>query len=175
MSVDEIESGDAMPSEQSTENAASRGKPRQMSMNESLVRPVLDRIESMEKEFSEKLDLLAENRRLSGEVRRLDQELARRDVEIEKFKSELVYQKRLLEKEIEDRRRALEERWALMDREVSDRVAREREEFERRLASERSIWSERLKQGEEKFASDLAELQKKEGFWSRLIRMLTWS
>lgn len=176
LSVDETEPAAAVSTEQNMEPAASsRNKPRQMSMSESLVRPVLDRIVSLERELAERLDLLAENRKLTADVHRLDQDVTRKDAEIEKLKNDLVYQKRLLEKEIEDRMRVLDEKWAMMDKEVSDRVARERDEFEKRLAAERNLWSERLRQEEERYAVELAEMQKKEGFWSRLVKMLTWS
>lgn len=153
----------------------SRAGARQLSMSDSFLRPLTERIEAMEKELLERLDLLCENRKISEELRRKEGEIARKEVEIETLKRDLVYQKRLLEKEIEDRMRSLDEKWALMDREVAERVARERDEFENRLARERSIWSERLVREQEKYAAGLAELQTKEGFWARLVRMLTWS
>jgi hypothetical protein len=140
-----------------------------------MAKPIVERIAALEKELSLRLDLASENMRMCRELRQKDQEIADRDVEIEKLKRDLVYQKRLLEKEIEDRTRMLDEKWALMDREVSERVARERDEFEKRLAFERSTNSERLEQEQEKFAASLAELQTRGGFWSRLVKMLTWS
>jgi hypothetical protein len=136
---------------------------------------ILERISALEKELSFRLDLVAENMRITGELRLKDQEIARKDIEIEKLQRDLIYQKRLLEKEIEDRMRVLDEKWALMDREVSERVARERDEFEKRLALERDAWAERLSREQEKYAAGLAELQTKGGFWSRLVKMLTWS
>ena len=93
---------------------------------------ILERISALEKELSFRLDLAAENMRIAGELRLKDQEIARKDIEIEKLQRDLIYQKRLLEKEIEDRLRVLDEKRALMDREVSDRVARERDEFEKK-------------------------------------------
>jgi chromosome segregation ATPase len=151
------------------------GRPRQISFSEAMAQPIVERISALEKEISSRLDLVSENRQIVRELRQKDQEIADRDIEIEKLKRDLVYQKRLLEKEIEDRMRLLDEKWALMDREVSERVARERDEFEKRLELERNTWSERLSQEQEKFADSLAELQTKGGFWSRLVKMLTWS
>jgi excisionase family DNA binding protein len=151
------------------------GRPRQVSIFEAIVRPVLDRIAALEKQVAEGFFLLSENQHLAEEVRRLERELALKDTETEKLKRDLVYQKKLLEKEVEDRMRVLDEKWALMDREMSERVVREREEFEGRLARERSTWSDRLAAEQERFESNLAQLRSKEGFWSRLLRMLTWS
>ncbi len=176
LKFDESEIEALAPAEQApAPDARPAGKPRQMSMPEALVRPVLDRMAALEAQVAEKLDLLAENRRLTEEIRHADRELASKDTEIEKLKRDLVYQKKLLEKEIEDRMRVLDEKWALMDREVSERIAREREEFEARLARERSTWSDRLAAEQEKFEADLARMRSKEGFWTRLLRMLTWS
>ncbi len=156
-------------------DARPAGRPRQMSIPEAVVRPVLDRIAALETQVAEKLDLLSENRNMADEIRHMERELALKDTEIEKLKRDLVYQKKLLEKEIEDRMRVLDEKRALMDREISERISREREEFEARLARERSTWSDRLAAEQEKFKTDLARMRSKEGFWARLLRMLTWS
>jgi hypothetical protein len=151
------------------------GRPRQISISETMSIPILERISALEKELSFRLDLVDENRRIADELRLKEQAIAAKDIVIEKLQRDLIYQKRLLEKEVEDRTRVLDEKWALMDREVSERVARERDEFEKRLALERSTWSERLAQEQEKYAASLTELQTRGGFWSRLVKMLTWS
>ncbi|MEM5785985.1 MAG: hypothetical protein AAGU11_01625 [Syntrophobacteraceae bacterium] len=150
-------------------------RPRQISFSDALVHPVLERVAALEKTLAEKLDLFDENRRLAEELRGRDREIAQKDMEIEKLKRDLVYQKRLLEKEIEDRVRVLEEKKAIMDGEFAERVARERDEFERRIALERNTWSDRLAMEQEKFEAAISEAQARGGFWSRLSRMLTWS
>jgi len=151
------------------------GKPRQASISDALIRPLLERIAGLENVVSERLALADENRTFAEELRRKDREIALRDTEIEKLKRDLMYQKRLLEKEVGDRSRVLEEKKALMDREISERIARERDGFENRLAMERGIWSERLAREQEKHKETINEMQSKEGFFARLMRMLTWS
>lgn len=164
-----------VPVKNGTPHPATNDRPRQISFSESLVHPILERITALQREVSERLALVDENKRLSEELKLRDREIARKDIEIETLKRDLVYQKKLLEKEIGDRARVLEEKRALMDREITERIARERDEFERRLAEEKDAWADRLTREQEKHAASLAEIQTKEGFWSRFIKMLTWS
>ncbi|MGA2404958.1 MAG: hypothetical protein ABSG91_25185, partial [Syntrophobacteraceae bacterium] len=137
--------------------------------------PLVERISALERQFAEKLALLAENGRLAQELRQAHLDIAGRDTEIEKLRGDMVYQKKLLEKEVEDCTRLLDEKWALMDREVSERVSRERDEFETILQAERTLWSERLAHERHTFELQIAQLQTKQGFWTRLMKMLTWS
>lgn len=175
MSIDEDSVNALLPEPRQEAPPAPSKTPRQMSFPEMMLRPLAERLSVLEKTISEKLDLAEENRRLTKESWQKDQEIAARDVEIEKLKRDLLYQKRLLEKEIEDRMRVLEEKAAFMDRELTERIARERDEFENRLLIERSAWSDRLAREQERYAASLAELQNRAGFWTRLVRMLTWS
>ncbi len=62
-----------------------------------------------------------------------------------------------------------------MDREVSERVSRERDQFETILQAERTLWSERAAHDRHVFEAEIANLQAKQGFLTRLIKMLTWS
>lgn len=71
--------------------------------------------------------------------------------------------------------RLLDEKWALMDREISERISRERNEFETKLQAERTLWSERLANERRAFELKIAQLQTKQGFWTRLMKILTWS
>jgi hypothetical protein len=64
---------------------------------------------------------------------------------------------------------------ALMEQEASKRAAHQRELLEQRLAEERRICSEKLAQEQERFAQRLLAMRQEEGFWSRLMRMITWS
>ncbi|MHC1727197.1 MAG: helix-turn-helix domain-containing protein [Syntrophobacteraceae bacterium] len=173
--IDESELEALLPPEHLEQKSSVAARPRQVSLPEMLVRPLTERISALEKEVSEQIGLISENRRLIEELRHKDREIAARDTEIERLKCDLVYQKRLLEKEIEDRMRVLDEKRVSMDRELSSRVGRERDEFVTRLEAERMLWSERLAREQEKCAAEVAELQTKQGFWTRLARMLTWS
>ncbi len=175
LAIDESELGGLLCRPNLETVASAPGKPRQLSLPEMLIRPVIERIAALEKELSEKMNLLIENRRLTEELRQTFLDAAGKDKEIEKLKADLVYQKRLMEKEIEEHARLLDAKWALMEREVAERIARERSEFERRLQAESALWSERLAREQERFEADIAELRSKQGFWTRLMKMLTWS
>jgi len=150
-------------------------RPRQVSLPEMLTGPLIERISGLERELSEKLDLVAENRRLEQELHKAQLDIAGRDSEIEKLRGDMDARKRLLEKETEDRLRVSDEERALIDREVSERISSERDEFETILETERAVWSERLANERRKFEAELEQLRAKEGLWTRLIRMLTWS
>jgi excisionase family DNA binding protein len=159
------------------ENEASRAdldRPSAPSREEALD-VVLSRLAALEGQITEKWQLFTENQRLHQQICERDQELAARKLEIEKLRRDLVYQKRLCEKEIEDHRLAQQEKWALMEKEASEQMARERERLEERLIEERSIWSEKVAQEQERFAQRLAAMRDQEGFWSRLMKMITWS
>jgi chromosome segregation ATPase len=155
--------------------AAVASRPRQVSLPEMLAGPLTERISALEKELSEKLDLLAENRKLEQELQQSRLDIASRDAEIDRLKDDLAGREGPLEKQAEDRPRALDEERASMEREFSERISRERDEFEEVLQAERTSWSERLAAERCKLESELEQLKTKEGFWTRLIRMLTWS
>jgi excisionase family DNA binding protein len=136
---------------------------------------LLSRLTALEGQIIEKWQIFTENQRLHQVIRDQDLELTARKLEIEKLRRDLVYQKRLCEKEIEDHRLAQQEKWALMEKEASERMALEREQLEQRLVEEHTIWSEKLAQEQERFAQRLAAMRDQEGFWSRLMKMITWS
>ena len=157
------------------ETGRKSGAPKQTSFSDAVVRPVLERLTALEEDLSEKFGFLEENRRLFSEIRRIEQELSKRDHELERLQQDLVYQKRLFEKEIQDYARLLDEKWAVREQETEDRLERQSEEFEQRLEIERNIWSEKLDREQERSAAALAEAQRRQGLWSRFVRMLTWS
>jgi excisionase family DNA binding protein len=149
--------------------------PKQTSLSDAVVRPVLERLSALERQLSERLDVIDENRRLAEEIRKSEQQIALRDQELEKLKRDLLYQKKIFEKELQDYAKLLDEKWAVREQEVEDRIDREREGFEQRLVLEKSVWSERLAQEQEKHAACLADAQRGQGFWAKIVRMLTWS
>jgi regulator of replication initiation timing len=155
--------------------AALSGRPRQVSLPEMMAGPMAERISVLEKTLAEKADLLAENKRLELELHKARIDIADRDAEIEKLKGETTARKAFLEKEAEDRLQELNEERARMEREVSERAARERKELGTVLQAERLLWSERLENERSRFEAELDQLQTKGGFWTRFIRMLTWS
>ena len=143
--------------------------------HEDSLEVILSRLASLEAQVTEKWQEDAENKRLRELLREQDRRLAEKDLELEKLRRDLVYQKRLSEKEVEDQRLALEEKWALIEEEASKSAAQERDLLEQRLIQERDRCSERLAQQQERFAQELAAMRNQEGFWSRLMKMITWS
>lgn len=150
---------------------ATPGRPRQLSLPEMLAGPLTERIGGIEKVLSERLDLLAENKRLDQDLTRARADLAAREAELQKLKVE----KAVLEKEAMERQRSLDERREFMEKEFSDRSSREREEFEGRLQTEKKAWAERFAEERRKYASELQHLKSNQGFWNKLVKMLTWS
>lgn len=140
-----------------------------------VVKPVLERLSLLENQMEEQWNLLRENRRLSEELRRMEKELSGKDVEIEKLRRDLLYRQRLFEKELEDNRRSFQEKCELIERDAAGKAALEREYLEKMMATEQSVWAERLAQEKERYERNLAESQREEGFWSKLMKMMTWS
>jgi excisionase family DNA binding protein len=136
---------------------------------------IRNRLAAVEAQIAEQWQLVAENQRLQELLREHARHMADKDLEIEKSRRDLVYQKRLGEKELEDHRLAFEEKQELMAKEASEKIAHERELLERRLIQEQHLWSERLAQEQERFAQRLAAMRDEEGFWARLMKMITWS
>ena len=143
--------------------------------HEDSLEVILSRLASLEAQVTEMWQEDAENKRLRELLREQDRRLAEKDLELEKLRRDLVYQKRLSEKEVEDQRLAFEEKWALIEEEAAKRAAQERDLLEQRLIQERDRCSERLAQQQERFAQELAAMRNQEGFWSRLMKMITWS
>jgi len=152
--------------------AAVSTRPRQVAFPEMMGGPLAERISVLEKALSEKVDILAENKRLELELHKAHLDLADRDLEIEKLKEAATGQKAPTEDK--DRLKALSEEWARMERELTERISQERDEFETVLQAERNLWAERLANERSRFGSELEELRKKEGFWARIVRMITW-
>jgi excisionase family DNA binding protein len=133
------------------------------------------RLSAVEGQIAEQRQLLAENQRLHELLRQHDRQMAEKDIEIEKLRRDLIYQQKLCEKELEDHRQAVAEKCVLSEREASERIARERELLEQRLIQEQHLWSERLAQEQERCAQRLVAMHNQEGFWARLMKMITWS
>jgi excisionase family DNA binding protein len=142
---------------------------------EDVLEDISRRLMALEGQIMEKWQLSVENQRLHQLILEQGQELAERKLEIEKLRRDLVYQKRLCEKELEDRRQALQEKWALIEKEMAERMAQDRERLEQRLIEERNLWTERLAEEQERYARQLAAMHNQEGFWARLMKMITWS
>jgi excisionase family DNA binding protein len=169
---------DLLETEDGSEDTIARISPED-SASERTLRETLEavgnRLAAVEAQIVEGRQTASEIQRLQDLLLEHGRQIADKDLEIEKLRRDLVYQKRLCEKELEDRRLALEEKRALIAKEAAEKVAREREILEQRLVQEQRIWSERLAQEQENFARKLTEMRDGEGFWARLMRMITWS
>ncbi|MFP5213667.1 MAG: helix-turn-helix domain-containing protein [Acidobacteriota bacterium] len=137
--------------------------------------PLIDRIAALDARLEEQWNLIEENRRLAGEIRARDRALAQKDAEIESLKRDLAYQKVLAEKELEEQRRVFQEKWELMERETADKLAILQRSFEEKFEAERGQWEGKLAVEQENFAQRIAEARRREGLWSKLIKMMTWS
>lgn len=146
--------------------------PAQNPLSADALEPIVQRLAVME----EKLDrIIRENQRLMLESQKKEHELADKNVQIEKLQRDMVYQKRLLEKELDDQQRSLEEKCAILQKENEQRLGLERRHFEEKMMLEEQRWSERLAFQEEQHAQRIVEVRNQEGFWSKLIKMMTWS
>ena len=133
------------------------------------------RLAALESQLVDKWQIVVENQRLHQLLRDQDRRLAEKDLEIEKLRRDLVYQQRLCDKELEDHHLASQERQRLVERAASESAAQESQRLEQALVQERQIWSQKLAQEQERFAQMLASMRNQEGFWARLMRMITWS
>jgi hypothetical protein len=134
-----------------------------------------DRLEILEKSMLERKLLQKENQSLQEALVQQQREISQKELEIAKLQRDLLYQQRIHEKEIQEHALRFEEKSALVQQQAADRWARERERIEQVLEEERRLWSDRLAQEQERYAHKLAEIRSQEGFWARLMRMITWS
>ncbi len=136
---------------------------------------IKDRLAALEHQLTEKWQVAAENQHLSQLLREQDRQMTEKGLELEKLHRDLLYQQRLAEKALEDQRAAFQEQLTRMEQDANARTAQERERAEQLLAQERQHWSEKLAQEQERFARMLATARNQDGFWARLVRMITWS
>ncbi len=140
-----------------------------------LIKPILDHLSNLNREIRDRWDFIRENKQLEYELRQKELLLAQREMDIQNLQNELEHQKELYAKEIEALERILREKWAVMEKETEKRIALEREELEKYFALEKEHWSNKLKEEKERYVQKLNEVQQKESFWSKLMRMMTWS
>jgi hypothetical protein len=136
---------------------------------------LLERWQALEAQLTARLDLEAENRALQAAVHAKEQELTQRESDIGRLKNDLLQQKRAWERELAAARLLLEEKVALLERKHAEQLAMAQEFHERQLLLERERFVERAKRGRDRLRSQLADFERREGFWARLLRMFTWS
>jgi vacuolar-type H+-ATPase subunit I/STV1 len=173
LAVEETELRAFLSRSKAETGAALPDRPRQVSLPEVLAGPLAERVGALEKALCERVDLSAENRRLELELHKARVDIADRDARIESLNDGMSGRETLVEDE--NRLQALNEERARMEREVTERISRERDEFETILQAERTLWSERLANERSRYETELEQLRRKEGLWTRIVRMLTWS
>jgi hypothetical protein len=145
------------------------------SPHEEALRSVLKELFVIEDQLDSRWDLFSENQKLHQLLRDKDGVLAERNAEIERLKREAMHQRRHATKEVEDRERAIEERLRGAEEEAARRVAREQELCNEKVALVDEHWARRVAEERERSTRGIAEAGKQEGFWARLVKMMTWS
>jgi hypothetical protein len=136
---------------------------------------LLDRLASLEEQLTNRFELGRENLELRNSLRAAEQELAARIAEVERLKSELLLQKRAWEKELESQQRLQLEKEALLRQEGGDKLVLAQQFYDRQLALERDRYLERSGREKERVDRQLDDFHRDEGFWARVMRLLTWS
>lgn len=140
------------------------------------LRPLVERLDALEKRFQEKWELQGEkNRLLELKLREVEGELAIRRLEVERLQLDLKKLKAQTDREIERERKVLEEKWALLQREAAAGRERERGALDAQLKAERRLWEEKMVRVQEEHARALEGMRCQESLWTRLIRMMTWN
>ncbi len=134
-----------------------------------------EQLRLLQSTLDEKWDLLARNQHLHLEILRLKEEITRQEVEIQSLRRDLSQQQSSHEREMEEYQRRLQERYNQQQTETSRRLATEKARFEERLVWTENRCSEALERAREDHAQALARAMEREGFWARLVRMMTWS
>jgi hypothetical protein len=136
---------------------------------------LLDRLGSLEEQLVKRLDLGHEHQELHKALRAAEQELAVRTAEVERLKKELLVQKRAWERELESQQRLQQEKEALLRQETADKLALAQKFYDGQLRLEKERYLERSGRERERVERHLDDLHRDEGFWARVMRLLTWS
>jgi excisionase family DNA binding protein len=151
--------------------ATAAGRPAQ----EEVLRSVLKELFAIQEQLDNKWGLVNENQRLQQLLRDKDRELAERNAEIDRLKRVATIHREIADKDLEDRERSLAEKLSMLEEQTARRLAREQEMCREHAARLEEQWARRLAEERERFARDMAEAQRREGFWARLVKMMTWS
>lgn len=146
-----------------------------LSAQEDTVRAVLTELFLVQEKLEERLELLHENQRLHQLLRDKDRALAERNAEIDRLKRDLIQQRGLAERQIEDRQRSLDAKRVILEEQTAQRLAREQELCREQVARLEEQWAERLAEEQERSVRERTDARRHDGFWARFLKMLTWS
>jgi excisionase family DNA binding protein len=161
--------------EEAVAAAEQSGSSLPTALPKEMLRPIMYRLAAMQKQLEERLELFEENQRLHEELLGKEREQLRKENEVAELRRDLAYHKRVLEKELEDAKIVLEEKWAVLQKEASERLALERARCDEVLEQRERYWTEKLAEEQARFVRQLEDARSREGLWSRLIKMMTWS
>jgi hypothetical protein len=136
---------------------------------------LLDRLGALEEQLAKRLDLGQKNQELHQALLAAEQEAMARCAEVERLKNELLVQKRAWERELESQQRLQQEKEALLRQETADKLALAQKFHDRQLLLEQERYLERSGRERERTARQLDDMHRDEGFWARVMRLLTWS
>jgi hypothetical protein len=136
---------------------------------------LIDRLGTLEVRLADRMELEHKYREILEELRGTEQQLVQRVLEVERLRNELVQQKRVWEKELEGQRRLLEENVALIKQESVEKLIMAQQYYDKQLQLHQESHNERSGREKDRFRQKLVDYQRQESFWSRLMRMITWS
>ncbi len=136
---------------------------------------LLERLTGLEQQLLQRLDLSQENEQLRSALRTAEQELAAKILEVERLKNELLLQKRVWEKEVERVQQSAVERESMLRQGAVEKLALAQQFFDRQVQVEKERYLERSLREREKLDHRLDAYHQDESWWSRLMRLLTWS
>ena len=139
------------------------------------IQDLLERLIGLEQLLSQRLDLSQENQQLRSALRTAEQELTAKILEVERLKNDLIVQKHVWEKEVERVRQSAVERDSMLRQETSEKLALAQQFFDRQLQAEKERYLERSYREKDKLDRRLDDYHRDESWWSRFLRLLTWS
>jgi hypothetical protein len=142
---------------------------------EKAIQDLLERLIGLEQQLLQRLDLSRENQELRSALRTAEQDLTAKILEVERLKNDLIVQKHVWEKEVERVRQSAAEREPLLRQETTEKLALAQQFFDRQLRAEKERYLERSYREKDKLDRRLDDYHRDESWWSRFLRLLTWS
>jgi len=139
------------------------------------IQDLLERLIGLEQQLLQRLDLSQENQQLRSALRTAEQELTAKILEVERLKNDLVVQKHVWEKEVERVQRSSAERESTLRQDATEKLTLAQQFFDRQLQVEKERYLERSLRERDKLDRRLDAYHQDESWWSRFLRLLTWS
>jgi hypothetical protein len=134
-----------------------------------------EQLKLLQRTLDEKWDLLARNQQLHLEILRQQELITRQEMQIQSLQRDLSRMKSLQESDAEKYQGGIQESYNHQEEETFKRLTVEKARYEEKLAQTEAHWSGVLRRAREDHARELAQARMSEGFWAKLVRMMTWS